>query len=204
MEPVTKNLTWQQLDITTITNLYLYGQMTTPRNKVDESLIRTPDIRDSKDNVINPQVVVNITNVDDFMKNGPGRFANASQFGLISSFMNGGVVNTVGEYDISTIAPKEPNAEGKLEYPDSRKFSVQQYNYTDSNNDSATRIYTYGSTSFVIRSGTLVVSANGDRYIKDLVIAPFEDNFDFESNQGEILGNISVRYLLLTKICYDH
>jgi hypothetical protein len=36
----TVSLTWQALDITTMTNLYLYGQMTTPANKIDDALIR--------------------------------------------------------------------------------------------------------------------------------------------------------------------
>ncbi|HZF71411.1 hypothetical protein [Sulfuricurvum sp.] len=66
MEPVTKNLTWQQLDITTMTNLYLYGQMTTPASKVDDALIRPEDVFQKDGSVKDPQVIVNITNVPSF------------------------------------------------------------------------------------------------------------------------------------------
>ncbi len=52
-----------------ITNLYLYGQETTPENLLDESLIRPSD-------TITPTSVDKQT----FMATGPGRFAIGRQF----------------------------------------------------------------------------------------------------------------------------
>jgi VCBS repeat-containing protein len=162
--------TWQELDIATMTNLYLYGTFNTPSNKVDETLIRS--IND---------ITITITNVDDFMKNGPGRFATPNQFASLNEFMQGGYYEffserSSGEYDINEIAPILDG-----DYPSNRIFSTQEYYYYDNINDHETRTYVFGSVSFVVKSATLVVNLDGTRYIKDLVIAPFDDNFDYTS-----------------------
>ncbi|MCC5644827.1 hypothetical protein LC607_18150 [Nostoc sp. CHAB 5824] len=61
-----------QLNINDITNLYLYGQLSTPANLLNDSLIR-------------PENVVSKIDVDvkEFMKTGAGRFAVGSQFELV-------------------------------------------------------------------------------------------------------------------------
>lgn len=53
-----------------VTNLYLYGQETTPSDLTDESLIRPDSLSE------NP--ILNV-NVQDYMQNGGGRFAIGSQ-----------------------------------------------------------------------------------------------------------------------------
>lgn len=64
-----------QLNKNNITNQYLYGQLTTPTNLADESLIR------SKDAITEVEV-----DVVEFMATGAGRFAVGSQFTLVQRF----------------------------------------------------------------------------------------------------------------------
>lgn len=64
-----------QLNQNNITNQYLYGQLTTPANLADESLIR------SKDTTTEVEV-----GVVEFMATGAGRFAVGSQFTLVQRF----------------------------------------------------------------------------------------------------------------------
>ncbi len=42
----TVQTTWEMLDIETITNLYLYGDVNKPSNLVDDKLIREADVLD--------------------------------------------------------------------------------------------------------------------------------------------------------------
>ena len=61
-------------DVIKITNLYLYGQETTPDSKLDDSLVRPATLSSNL-----------IYNVDlaKFMDSGGGRFAVGAQFELI-------------------------------------------------------------------------------------------------------------------------
>ena len=59
--------------IETVTNIYLYGQATTPQNFVDETLT-----------IATPSVPIQVLLVD-FM-NGPGRFALGSEFEMVERF----------------------------------------------------------------------------------------------------------------------
>ena len=74
------------LDAATMTNLYLYGQPTTPTpdEKTNPALIRGPEV---------PLDSTAMTNVyldaPTFMKDGPGRFAYASDAPLVKAFFNG-------------------------------------------------------------------------------------------------------------------
>ena len=61
-----------QLNINNITNQYLYGQLTTPTNLADDSLIRPKDATTTVE-----------VGVVKFMATGAGRFAVGSQFTLI-------------------------------------------------------------------------------------------------------------------------
>lgn len=67
-----------------VTNLYLYGQDTTPSDLSDESLIRP--------NPISPNPVLDI-DVQDYMQNGGGRFAIGSQFEIIKKFFEDDSMN---------------------------------------------------------------------------------------------------------------
>lgn len=66
-----------------ITNLYLYGQSTTPSDLSDESLIRP--------NPISSNPVIDIDE-RDYMQNGGGRFAIGSQFAIVRKFFQPGIL----------------------------------------------------------------------------------------------------------------
>lgn len=66
-----------------ITNLYLYGQNTTPSDLSDESLIRP--------SAISPNPFIDIDE-QNYMQNGGWRFAIGSQFEIIQKFFDPGIL----------------------------------------------------------------------------------------------------------------
>jgi hypothetical protein len=78
------NVNWQDLSINGITNLFLYGQWESPTDLGNAALIN------------HDPVEVVITDVDSFMLNGPGVYANASQSTIVSAFMEGTIVPNLG------------------------------------------------------------------------------------------------------------
>lgn len=59
------------LSIEEITNLYLYGQLTTPADLTSDTLIRPPEVAPNQDGM----TIVHLDAVS-FMASGSGRFAN--------------------------------------------------------------------------------------------------------------------------------
>ncbi|MFN6569121.1 hypothetical protein [Dendronalium sp. ChiSLP03b] len=154
-----------------ITNLYLYGQLTTPVNLLDSSLIRP------KDTVIR----VNVDSVE-LMKD-PGRFAVGSQFELIKRFFN---LNT----SISPRTYTKPEINNLILRSDVIYWKMVQLNYNDIVDDYLDRVWAYNSMAFKISdSARFIVEANGERRIDNFAIEPLintdpnkVDNFDFESD----------------------
>lgn len=78
------NLSWKDLSINTMTNLFLYGQMDTPSDLQDESLIRQPEIPKE------PQTTtIVLTDIASFMTEAPGRYANGVQSELVTFITDG-------------------------------------------------------------------------------------------------------------------
>ena len=174
-----------QLNRNNITNLYLYGQLSTPSNLVDSNIIRPKDnniaVREPGDTNIEVEV-------PEFMANGGGRFALPSQFELIQKFFDPNTSIPAGTYDKSTLNNLINN--GKF-----FAWSMQQYSYDDSNlsggvDDFLDRVWVYNSMFFQISNGTtFIVDANGNKRIENLAIEPYinpdvneRENFDFSSN----------------------
>lgn len=67
-------------DLEKITNLFLYGQETTPTDLIDDELIRPSDPL-----TLPPEFHVNL---QDFMDTGAGRFAIGAQFELVQAFFS--------------------------------------------------------------------------------------------------------------------
>src|SRR6516162_5707369 len=67
---------WQNLDNDTMTNLFLYGDKTTPQEIFDR--IRSPDT---------PPTVVQL-DMNPFMTDGPGRYAKASLAPFVTKFFD--------------------------------------------------------------------------------------------------------------------
>ncbi|MBE9104682.1 hypothetical protein IQ229_06920 [Nostoc cf. edaphicum LEGE 07299] len=153
-----------------ITNLYLYGQLTTPVNLLDSSLIRP------KDTVIRVDV-----DAVELMK-GPGRFAVGSQFELIKRFFNSNISISPGTYTKSEINARILKA-------DRIYWTMKQYNYVDSVDDYLDRVWVYNSMAFKISDDAkFIVEQNGERRIENFATEPFinedpnkRDNFDFGS-----------------------
>lgn len=73
----TLTLSWNNLSIDNMTNLYLYGQLDTPSDLQNENLIHQSDPKlISKDNPALTQVT--LTDVSSFMTAGPGQYANGA------------------------------------------------------------------------------------------------------------------------------
>lgn len=68
---------WTQLSEKEITNLYLYGTLTTPTDLTNDALIRPAGAP--------PPIEVNMAS---FMATGPGRFALGSQSALVETFFS--------------------------------------------------------------------------------------------------------------------
>jgi RTX calcium-binding nonapeptide repeat (4 copies) len=170
-----------QLTAKDITNLYLYGQKLTPANLVDNSLIR-PDSATSSVNV----------NVQDFMATGAGRFAIGSQFSIITKFFDPSFFTPSvppGTYTKQEIA----NIFGESFFG----WSMQQYDFQDSTDDYAERVYIYNSQAFQISDDArFIVTSSGEKRIENFAIEPlatFQENFDFDTS--DFITGIANSYL---------
>jgi hypothetical protein len=147
-----------QLNKNDITNLYLYGQLSTPANLVDANLIRP------KDAVSDVPVDVN-----DFMKTGAGRFAVGSQFELVQRF-----------FALPLHVP--PGTYTKLQVKDffglafverSIAWDMQQFNYDDGVNDYLDRVWVYNSMAFQISDDAVfIVEDNYEKRIENFAVHP--------------------------------
>jgi uncharacterized protein YegL len=154
-----------------ITNLYLYGQITTPVNLLDDNLIR-------------PKNAVTTVNVDvrELMAGGAGRFAIGSQFELVKRFFQEKVPS--GTYTKLELAS---NIFGLDSFKNgSITWIIQQYNYDDGASDFIDRAWVYNSMEFQIADDVeFIVDENGDKRIENLSIFPrltVQENFDFVSD----------------------
>lgn len=172
---------WNNLDVHTLTNIFLYGQTTTPENHYDR-------LRSSSEYADTPIVVV--LDAVSFMETGAGRFAHASDTSFVQNFLS-------GAYS-SLLPPKTYTREELIgNFGFSRTDFVAVYdqsNYDINSADYALRTYIYGRTSFVISSDTqFIVNPDGSREIKNLAMLPQVDNFDFSSNNLiTLLGNTTI------------
>lgn len=191
-----------QLTKENITNLYLYGQLSTPDNLVDSNLIRPADNNTREAN--DPSVRVE---VPEFMATGAGRFAIPSQFELIDRFFELPFFNPVTNAPLIPPNPIDPDTGELIPYDKSQindfilgkeffGWSMQQYSYDDSNlqggtNDFLDRVWAYNSMVFKISDDAkFFVDANGNKWIENLAIEPFvnkdepnlTENFDFSSD----------------------
>ncbi|GAB1542225.1 hypothetical protein NUACC21_48990 [Scytonema sp. NUACC21] len=171
-----------QLNRNDITNLYLYGQLSTPSNLIDANLIRP------KDAISDVPVDVN-----DFMKTGAGRFAVGSQFELVQRF-----------FALPQHVP--PGTYTKLQVKDffglafverSIAWDMQQFNYDDGVNDYLDRVWVYNSMAFQISDDAVfIVEENGEKRIENFAVYPRKnvpENFDFETgNPLTIVANAAV------------
>ena len=180
---------YSELTIDAITSLYMYDSLEKPENSNDllsNDIVRDPIISDNDHGSY-----VEVTDLDAYMQEGPGRFATANRFDLVNDFFDGNYDELILEGGGHTLEILRPDSKKGEHYTDNRVFSMTHAFYDLNADDHETRTYVYSSAAFVFTSGTLHVDEikgeNGevigyDRYITDLVIAPRYDDFDFESD----------------------
>lgn len=160
-----------------ITNLYLYGTKLAPANMLDESIIR-------------PATATAYTSVDinDYMDNGPGRFASPSFFEIVKQFFS----------PVTSALPPGTYSKSQLAAMlglDKIYIDIRQWECSDSIDDYAERVYVWNTTAFKIGDeAKFVIAPDGQRYINDFSIVPYTttgtENFDFNSKDGlASLGN---------------
>lgn len=196
----------QLLDAETITNLYLYSQETTP---VEDELLNSNLIRPDLDVSSVPQDATDFSSIlpadakvanilvdaVPYMSTGAGRFANGSQFDLVSAFLgvpkaamrtengrnflNDSAILTPGR----TYTKKEIDDilfQGKLGGYSS-SFEARNYrdalSATDADGNGVSEydelVYIWNSSSFSISdTAKFVVNPDGTREIQDFVIQP--------------------------------
>ena len=160
-------LTFDKLTPELITNLYLYGQIETPTNLVDDKLIRPKAVTSSVD-----------VNVNSFMA-GPGRFAVGAQFDLVKGFFNSRpLLNPSNQISPGSYTKQQIAAYFGLS--NDYGWNMRHIDYRDQVDDYAERVYIYNSQRFKISdSAKFVVKADGTREIQNFYVEPLQDNFDF-------------------------
>ncbi len=174
-----------------ITNLYLYGQNTTPSDLSDASLIRP--------NPISSNPVLNV-NERDYMQNGGGRFAIGSQFEIIQKFFDPGFLTP----DVPPRAQPYTKQEiaaifGVADFG----WTMQQKDFQDGTDDYVERAYVFNTQSFQISDDArfIVDPTTGDKRIENFAIElreDIQDNFDFIG--GSVLANLIGSTELVPKI----
>lgn len=158
--------TWQELTAEKVLNLFLYGRETRPTNLVDDSLIREP-------NDTPPPIKVDAVS---FMADGPGRFVTPSMVPLIDSFFtsNDPLLDGNGAKQVIPLSVMA----GWL--GSETNFSYQQYDFDSA--DLGYRALIWGSSGFKLTEAHFIIEADGTRKVEDIKILPFDDNYDFESD----------------------
>lgn len=161
-----------QLNRNNITNQYLYGQLTTPTNLADDSLIRPK----------NATTTVEV-GVVEFMATGAGRFAVGSQFALVQRFFAPFLTSPTvppGRYTKAQL--------GVITGLDRFSWDMQQYNWEDGIDDYFDRVWVYNSMEFSIsEDAVFIVEADGSKRIENFAVFPREnvkEDFDLDSDDG--------------------
>ena len=178
---------WTQLGIKEITNLFLYGDINTPSDLTNGSLIRPKDVDNG------PRYGADVyVNMASFMASGPGRFALGSQSVLVETFFSTstdlswmvvGHAYTKAEILSHMGIPVDPDLK-------SDEFYVKQVHLSDSSSDYWQRSYIWNSGLFKLSdAATFSIDAAGNRSIGNYSIRPFNDNFDFDG--GGLIADIA-------------
>ena len=163
-----------------ITNLYLYGQKTTPLDLSDDSLVRPSSISP------NPSIDID---VQDYMQNGGGRFAIGSQFYLIQEFFDPVIGTPKVPPRVQPYTKQEIAAIFGLSF---YGWNMQQKDIQDETDDYAERAYVFNTQSFQISNDArfIVDPVTGDKRIENFAIEPNAANQeDFDFVGGSVLAN---------------
>lgn len=173
---------WSQLTPQAITNLFLYGDITTPENLVSDDLLRPCD----------ESLPIDI-DADSYMNGGPGRFIDPRDFAPIATFFS-----SSGYYDLLTWFDSNGAITSKtfslqelgtlFGWDIELRVTIQQADYKTTFADEVERAYIWGSSTFELAQSDnleFVVHNNGgilDLHINGIKVVPIPDNFDFQSS----------------------
>ncbi|MEM0949004.1 MAG: hypothetical protein AAGK37_16505 [Pseudomonadota bacterium] len=182
-------------DAETIINIFLWGQDTVPAALFDR--VKTAEYVESLPQVFIEGVgqvpVVRLRiDADDLMTSGSGRFAKISQFEIVADFFASSTL-TEGVYNFASLE-SALFPEFQKDYKNS--FGLEHYTRSDDIDLNAERTYIFNNSSFTLRDDAggadfeFVVNSDGSREIRNVKIAPFNDNFDFVggSRRSEIFN----------------
>lgn len=188
---------WFQLGNDVITNLYLYGTVTTPSNPLSDTRIR-------------PAPLATPTTIEvyqaSFMETGPGRFARGSRSSLVEAFFNEAVdrswfvpgqsytkaqvATLLANHGLSSLITNEA---GQVSYG----ISIRQVLVADGAGDYWSRAYIWNSGAFMISDDArFTVDSDGKKHIRNFAVVPnpaVQENFDFTG--GGLVADATRAYL---------
>lgn len=174
-----KDIIWEGLTNEVATRYFLFGQLNKPTSNelVDDKWIdRTNDFS------------VNITNMDSYMIDGPGRFSNASEIPLIVDFFDlndSGKIIPEGKYSLNDIKKilGFDNDDTHIQHTikQSRYLGLGDFDYIN-------RVYVFETQKYSINEDSIFIiknsSANGIAYdlsIKDFSLIPGNEDFNLST-----------------------
>ena len=165
---------WDDLNIHKLTNLFLYGEFSTPHfSQRLRSSAEYNALGNGSEGEKEYQIELEM---DTFMSTGPGRYAYASQASFVQDFFNGG---TGLPNDIFT----KQNLIDNHGYQDSDfNFSIKHYSLDPNTADYGSRTYIYNTSEYTISQDARFVINGSIAYVEDMAVHAFEDDFDFVSS----------------------
>jgi hypothetical protein len=157
-----------------ITNQYLYGTLETP------SLV-TKRLRDLPADAVTELKVDAVTYMGP---GGPGRYALPAGASIIASFFDGSLSSSLGITDANGVTrlTVEQLLSIDSSYVSQTSYTINQYIIDPASDDYMDRAYIWGSTSFTLTKSTTFVWAPSGLSIENAAVLPFDDNFDFISD----------------------
>ena len=166
----------------TITSLYLYDSVKAPDGKdlLNESLIRPVNTKGQTVKLSNSEF-------DNYMTNGPGRFANASQMELVNKFFSIAHFTKYEdgerhEFSLSEAITAFLHKSPKLRYLYQHQLSQSDFK-DKGGREWAERAYIFQSQAYALNQNVrFVIRADGTRVIENFAIMLQDEDFDFHSS----------------------
>lgn len=177
----------------TIVSLYLYGTKTPPQNlydriKPESFLSNLTTLKDEQGNFV-ANVVNMAVDGQAYLDNGAGRFATPAEFELVKIFFEG-FNNFFFNLDPGSYTYDQLNDKvtffTQLTGGHDNRLVIEQLGRNDGKDNGVDRPFIFNNTSFTLQTNQnaaqelrFVVTPAGERYIENVAIRTFDDNFDF-------------------------
>jgi hypothetical protein len=164
---------WSNLDINTMTNLYLYGTTGTPINYNDR--IRSANA---------PTITVNV-DMGSFLATGPGKYFTPATIPFVQDFFDTHAYeqsyNLQGTYTVArliSILGLTTNQQITSVFG----CSLEQRTLDPASSDYGARAYIYNGQSYRLSMDTVFVFDGANSHLEDVKLRMLDENFDFTSN----------------------